>query len=194
MLTRGRRLPSYQGTGSRDPRSAREERNCRRETYVPPAAESQPEYEQVISELQPCTGNHYVTYPVKEHSRLPEHVPRLDEFPQTFAERLVAVVHLAQAGLVLLQCHVELVDGVRCARADGDERCRVIQQPHRDLVRLLLNLRLEETKAAGHLVDAPNLADERALKRVHVGVELSKRECLVNTELYGHDLVRTSLN
>ena len=85
-------------------------------------------------------------------------MPRLDELPETLAKGLVAIVHLRQPLLVLGELDVEVVDGLRATRADGDhvER-RLVERPDADGVLLLFELVEEEADATGHLVYTTDL-------------------------------------
>lgn len=89
----------------------------------------------------------------------------------TIAE-LVALVHLNEPRLMLLQLRVQLVHRLRGTRADRQERRRVVQRADLDLLLLFLGLSLEETHSASHLVDSADLAHERALERIDIRVEL----------------------
>lgn len=73
---------------------------------------------------------------------------------------------------MLRQGDVQLVHGLRRARANGDERRRVIQRSNWNLVLLLVDLAGEETNAPRHFVDATNFADEGTLEGVDIGVQL----------------------
>lgn len=106
-------------------------------------------------------------------------MPSFNELTQTAAKNLITLIHLGQSGLMLGQGDVQLVHSLRRARADGDERRRVIQGSNRNLVLLLVDLAGEKANAPRHLVDATNLTDEGALEGVDVGIQLSTSK--VNT-------------
>ena len=110
------------------------------------------------------------TYPLKEDSSLAKDVTSLHKLFRALAEELVAVIHLDQARLVLLQLRVQLVHRLRSTRAHGEEGRRVVDGAYVDFLLLLLDLRLEEAHAAGHLVDPTNLAHERALEGIDIRV------------------------
>ena len=75
---------------------------------------------------------------------------------------------------MLRKLDIQLVDRLRSTRADGNKRGRVIEGTNGYGVLLLLDLALEETDATGHFVDAANLADEGALERIDVWVQLRR--------------------
>lgn len=107
----------------------------------------------------------------EELSRFTQHMPRLLKLTRTSAKGLIALIHLAQAGLVFAELDIQLVNRLRSRRTNSEQGDRVMQWPDRE-VALFLNLSLEKSDTARHFVDTADLANERALKGVHIRVQL----------------------
>jgi hypothetical protein len=96
----------------------------------------------------------------------------LDELLGALTEGLVAFIHPDETRLAFCQGDIQFVDGLRSARANSNERRRIVKGSDGNNVLFLFDLRGEETDSAGHLVDTPDLPDERALKRIDAWIQL----------------------
>ena len=115
------------------------------------------------------------THLFKEHSRLSQNMPRLNQLLRPLTERLITIVHSGQPQLMLRQCRVQVIDRLRSMRADGEQLSGLVQRPYRHDVFLLDNLGRKEADTASHLVDAPDFAHEGALEGVDARVQLNEK-------------------
>lgn len=124
-----------------------------------------------IVERRPDVGRLRLRLVEKDRS-LPQDVPSFSQLPRPLTQGSVVLVELRQLLLVLCQGGVELVDGLRSTRTGGDEWYAVVESLDGYDVLFLFDLGGEKARAAGHVVDASNFTDERALEGVHAGIEL----------------------
>ena len=97
------------------------------------------------------------------------------ELLESLLERFVGAVHLAKTLLVLAQLDRQFVHQLWASKTIGtgtnaDERQSTFERS--DWHALFFHLRIEEANAPLHLVQPPNISDERALKRRNVRVEI----------------------
>ena len=65
-------------------------------------------------------------YAAEKNCSFTKHVACLNKFCQTLAKQLISWIHLEQAWLVLVECFIEVIDGLGGAGTDSDEGCRII--------------------------------------------------------------------
>lgn len=112
---------------------------------------------------------------VEKDCGLAQDMTGLDELFGTLTEGLVALIHPNQTRLVFGQGDIQLVDGLRSARANSNQRRRIVQGTNGNDIFFLIDLRGEETDPAGHFIDAPYLTDKRALERIDAWIQLRTR-------------------
>lgn len=141
---------------------------------------------------QEPTSLHIVTYRLEEDSGLTQDVAGFNKLLHALTELLVRVIHLDEPQLVFGQLRIKFINGLRSARSNSGEGQAIIERSYRNCLLLFLDLGCEETDTTGHLINAANFANIRALERVDVRVQL--RGALSNHICRIIGSVRTSLN